>query len=124
MELKGKTRLVILLLLAGVLTFSGVVFAGTTGKIAGKVVDKETGETLPGVNVIIEGTGLGASTDLEGRYFILNIPIGAYTLKASMIGYVEMEIRNVEVIVDLTTTINFSLKPTIIEVAEAITVTA
>ena len=124
MELKGKIRLVILLLLAGVLTFSGVVFAGTTGKIAGKVVDKETGETLPGVNVIIEGTGLGASTDLEGRYFIINVPVGAYTLNASMIGYRPESKVGVRVSADLTTTAGFKLTSTVIEISEAIVVTA
>ena len=47
-------------------SFSSHVKAGTTGKIAGKVTDGETGEALPGVNVIIEGTQLGSATDIEG----------------------------------------------------------
>ncbi|RKY70485.1 MAG: hypothetical protein DRQ24_09190 [Candidatus Latescibacterota bacterium] len=124
MELKGKIRLVAFLLLAGLLTFSGIVFAGTTGKIVGKVVDEETGEVLPGVNVVIEGTGLGASTDLEGRYFIINIPVGTYSLKASMIGYTPESKVGVKVSADLTTTVDFKLSPTVIESPEAIVVTA
>ncbi|CUS92585.1 Domain of unknown function (DUF4480), partial [Candidatus Kryptonium thompsonii] len=43
------------------------------GKIAGKVVDMETKEPLIGANVIIEGTLLGASTDLNGNYVILTV---------------------------------------------------
>ena len=52
------------------------LFAGTTGKIAGTVKDATTGEALPGSNVIIVGTTMGAATDTNGEYFILNIPPG------------------------------------------------
>ena len=52
------------------------LFAGTTGKITGRVVDAQTGEPLPFVQVILEGTGLGAVTDVEGYYVILNVPPG------------------------------------------------
>jgi hypothetical protein len=64
-----------------------VVEAGTTGKITGMVIDTETKESLPGANLIIEGTTMGAATDLDGYYVILNIPPGNYNLIASMIGY-------------------------------------
>ena len=43
------------------------------GGITGKVVDSETGEALPAVNVMIEGTVLGTSTDLEGNFKLQNI---------------------------------------------------
>jgi len=49
-------------------------FSGTTCKIAGRVIDAETGEPLIGVNVIIENTNMGAATDAEGEFFIINIP--------------------------------------------------
>ncbi|MDZ7625174.1 MAG: carboxypeptidase-like regulatory domain-containing protein [Ignavibacteriaceae bacterium] len=62
-------------------------FAGTTGKIAGKVTDSKTGEALPFVNILIEGTNLGAATDIDGNYVILNIPPGKYNVKAQYIGY-------------------------------------
>lgn len=39
------------------------VFAATTGKVAGVVSDAETGDALPGANVILEGTSMGAATD-------------------------------------------------------------
>ena len=41
--------------------------AGTTGKIAGTVRDSRTQEPLPGVNVVVQGTMLGASTDIDGQ---------------------------------------------------------
>lgn len=100
------------------------LYGGTTGKIAGRVVDKESGEPLPGVNVIIEGTAWGASTDLEGYYFIINIPPGVYSLRASMMGYEQMKVTHAKVSVDLTTKINFGLASTVLDLGEEIIVTA
>ncbi len=85
------------------------VYADITGKIAGRVVDAKTGEPLPGVNVIIIGTQMGAATDMNGYYFIVNIPVGKYSIKASMISYAPTEVSDVQVNVDLTTTVNFKI---------------
>ena len=57
------------------------------GKIMGVITDVKTHTPLPGVNVIIKGTYMGAATDLNGEYFITNISPGQYDLEASMIGY-------------------------------------
>ena len=92
-----------------------VLFAGVTGKITGRVIDKDTGEPLPGVNVIMEGTMLGAATDINGMFIILNIPVGTYTLKSSYIGYKDIVITNVRVHADLTTEQNFELPTTVLE---------
>ena len=48
------------------------IFAGTTGKISGKVVD-ENNQPLIGCNIVVKGTSLGAATDIKGENFILNI---------------------------------------------------
>ncbi|MDZ7346813.1 MAG: carboxypeptidase-like regulatory domain-containing protein, partial [candidate division KSB1 bacterium] len=85
------------------------LFSATTGKIIGVVTDKATGEALAGANVMIEGTTLGAATNAQGGYIILNVPPGIYTLKASFIGYQVVRISNVRVSVDLTTEVNFQL---------------
>ncbi|MBN2280310.1 MAG: TonB-dependent receptor [Candidatus Marinimicrobia bacterium] len=85
------------------------IFAGTTGKIAGRVIDSETGSALIGVNVIVEGTSTGAATDSDGYYAIVNVNPGLYSLKATMIGYQLVVQTNVQVMVDLTTTINFEM---------------
>ncbi len=106
-----------------VLLFFTLLFAGTTGKIAGTITDVETGETLPGVNVIIEGTSFGAVTNLEGYYVILNVPPGTYVLKAKMVGYAEQRIQDVKVNIDLTTPLNIKLKPQVLE-GETVTVVA
>lgn len=100
------------------------IFAGTTGKIVGSIKDADSQQPLPGVNVIIEGTTLGAATDLDGNYVIVNIPPGVYNLKTTMMGYQPVVIENVRVRVDLTTTINSKLSPTILEAEEAVTIVA
>ncbi len=58
-----------------------------SGKIHGRVRDAKTGSALPGATVLLKGTSLGASTDLEGRYSITGIPAGSYTVRTSYVGY-------------------------------------
>jgi hypothetical protein len=112
-------KLILVLLLIPV-----VIFAQSSGKIAGVVVDKSTGEPLPGVNVILEGTTLGASTDIDGYYVILNVPVGVYDIRANYIGYKDVVVEGVRISASLTTEINFQLEPTTLELEEAIVVTA
>ena len=112
------------MILAHLVGFYALSWAGTTGKIVGYVTDADSGEPLPGANVIIEGTTMGAATDLEGYYIILNVPPGIYTLVASMIGYQRMRIENVRVSINFTSKVNFQLKSTVLEVSEEITVVA
>ncbi|HRU62317.1 MAG TPA: carboxypeptidase-like regulatory domain-containing protein, partial [Bacteroidia bacterium] len=70
---------------------------GLSGRVTGVVIDKANGETLIGVPVMIEGTTLGAVTDLDGRYLITNIPNGTYNIVFRYIGYTTKIIRNVAV---------------------------
>ena len=97
-----------------------IVHAGTTGKITGVVKDAQTGEELVGASVLIEGTTMGAATDIEGYYVILNVPPGNYNVVASAVGYSRKTITGVSVSVDLTTTLNIDLAPTVIEGEEVI----
>ncbi|MBI5868821.1 MAG: TonB-dependent receptor [candidate division Zixibacteria bacterium] len=83
--------------------------AGTTGKISGVVTDKETGQPIPGAAITIEGTTLGALSNESGEFVLLNIPVGTYTLKGSLVGYSAMAVQNVSVSVDLTTYQDFQL---------------
>ncbi len=68
-----------------------------TGTIRGRVIDNETGEAMIGVNVYLDSTTLGGSTDLNGNYTIKNIPPGTYTLVGSFITYATKRIEGVEV---------------------------
>ena len=47
-----------------------VIWAGVSGKIYGRITDRDNGDPLPGVNVIVNGTSQGAATDADGEYFI------------------------------------------------------
>jgi len=62
-----------------------------TGSLTGTVVDDETGETIPGVNVQVVDLQRGAATNAEGVYTIQNVPVGTYTLRATFVGYQAFE---------------------------------
>ncbi len=101
-----------------------IIFPGQTGKIAGTVKDKSTGEPLIGVNIFIEQTSIGAASDINGDYFIINVSPGEYTVVASMIGYQSMKVTKVIVTADKTTNINFELDVQRLELNEEVVVTA
>jgi len=115
-------KVIVFLLIAMALPM--MAYAQSSGKISGVATDKETGEPLPGVNVIIEGTATGAATDIDGYYVILNVPVGLYTIRATYIGYKDYAIENLRVSAGITTEINFALQPTTLELEESIIVTA
>jgi hypothetical protein len=94
------------------------VAAQEAGKIRGIITEASGGGPLPGANVSIEGTVLGATTDAEGTYIILNISPGTYTLRASMVGYQTINKTNVLVTSGRTIPIDFSLKEAILESSE------
>lgn len=100
------------------------LFAGTTGKIAGTVTDGNTGDPLPGVNVVVEGTFLGAATDLDGFYAILNLPPGEFTVTFNMVGYASQKLTKVRVSIDQTTQLIVKLTEEALEIGETITVVA
>ncbi|HEY6190837.1 MAG TPA: TonB-dependent receptor [Bacteroidota bacterium] len=100
------------------------VLAGTTGKIVGHVKDAQTKEALAGVNVLVQGTSLGAATDLEGYYAILNVPPGSHTIIASAIGYAKKTVADLAVSVDLTSTLDLEMSATVVEVSPEIVITA
>jgi len=86
-----------------------ILIFSQTGKIVGKVTDLETGDALIGANVLVNGTNLGAATDVNGDYVILNTPPGTYTIVARYIGYREVRMENIRVSVNLTTEVLFQL---------------
>ncbi len=104
------------------LMVSLLCFAGNTGKISGRITDKKTGEPVVGATVYIKNLKLGASTDVNGEYYILNIPPGVYTLTISMIGYRTVSNSNVTVILDRTTTQNIGLETVSLEQKEVVIV--
>lgn len=95
MEVKSKmlTKTYAVFLAFFVVMLTSQLSWAAAGRIEGKVKDVSTGEPLPGVTIEIEGTSLGAATDLGGNYFIANIPVGSYTLKVSYVGYKSKTIK-------------------------------
>ena len=98
----------------------GSLQAGTTGKLAGRVTIKGAGEPMIGANVLINETDLGAATDAEGNYYILQVPPGKYEVRFTMIGYQDLVMNNVRIHVDLTTTINAELSESVIGMNEVV----
>jgi len=98
-------------LLICLLPFSSVLAQGgaNTGSIAGKIVDSDTGDDLISANILLEGTTIGAATDLTGSYFIKYVPAGTYDVRVSYIGYEQKRITGVEVKGGQTVTLNVSL---------------
>jgi outer membrane receptor protein involved in Fe transport len=106
---KGKAVLPFLLLL---LVLPALVFSGVTGKISGVIKDAATGEKLMGVNIQLVGTTLGGVTDIQGSYFVINVPPGTYSLQATMVGYEKTIITGVRVSSDHTTPVDIALQST------------
>jgi outer membrane receptor protein involved in Fe transport len=90
--------------------FSNTLFAQTgVGKISGKVIDADTKEPLIGANIILLNTNLGAATDIEGNYFILNITPGTYDVKVSYVGYAPKTYEDVRIVANITYELNAEL---------------
>ena len=98
------------------------VFAGTSGKISGRVTDGANREALVGVNVTVVGTTLGGTTDVNGNFTILNVPPGTYQARASLVGYTTTVFAGVVVNIDQTTTLDVELKQQVIESGEVVIV--
>ena len=115
---------IISITLAVLLLFcANLVMAGITGKISGRVIDKETGDPLVGANVVIQGTNMGAASNLNGEYTILRVPPGIYSVTAIYMGYAKLIVEQVRVRIDQTTKIDFFLKPAAIK-GERVTIIA
>ena len=79
-----------------------------TGQVNGTITSAESGQPVPSVQISIRGTRLGAITNADGRYRILNVPAGSQVLQTASIGYTAME-QPIVVIADSAITVNFSI---------------
>ena len=95
-------------------------YAGTTGKVAGKVIDATTNEPLLGANVLILGTSLGATTDVEGYFTINNLLPGTYSIVVSFVGYKRTTVTDVLVKIDLTTRVDVKMQQDVVQGEEVI----
>lgn len=94
--------------------------ARAPGRIVGRVVDQASGAPLPLVQVYIPGTTLGVLTNDEGRFLILNVPPGVYTVEARSMGYADARAVNVQVPDGGTVEVNFTLRITALSLDEIV----
>ncbi len=94
--------------------------ANQEGSISGVVNSAEDGKPLPGVNVIVQNTVLGAATDADGKFHIEGIPQGTYTLAFSMIGYSRRVVGDIEVKSHETTSVAVDLFPLPVQTAPVV----
>jgi TonB-dependent receptor len=114
-----------LIYLSLIFTFvSTVSHAQETGKIAGKVSDKKTGETLIGLTVKLAGTNLGVSTNIDGKYILGGLKPGKYTLSFSYVGYPTKQITEVEVSSGKVTNLDVLMEETSIQNLKEVVITA
>ena len=109
MERIELLRSVLQLSLILLLFASSFINAGTTGKLAGKVLDSEVKEPVIGATVLLQGTHLGAVADLEGYYYINNISSGIYTVVVTSIGYHKVTIQKISIRIDQTTRLDVNI---------------
>ena len=114
--------LTFLLSLAVVFVLLPGLVLGQSGKIRGIITDAETGDVLMGANVLIQGTQLGAATDENGEFLILNVPVGRYDIVATYMGYQKVTIENVIITNGLTTYRDVEMPKVVLEGQEVVIV--
>lgn len=106
--------------LLSLIVLSNIAFAGTTGKLAGKVTDSQTGEPVVGATILIQGTSMGAATDVNGYYYVDYIPPGNYVVEISAVGYQKTIVKAVPIKIDLTFTLDVKLDPKAVSTKEVV----
>ncbi|MEZ5360072.1 MAG: TonB-dependent receptor [Candidatus Zixiibacteriota bacterium] len=120
----GRVTAPLLMLVLILLLCTSHALTSTTGKIAGVVTDNDSFDELPGATIRVVGTPIAVKADLDGEYYIINLPVGVYTLSVSMMGYETIVIKDVRVLMDLTTPIDFELAPSPLDMQKSVTVLA
>ena len=93
-----------------------------TVTIKGTIVDSLNNDPLPGANVILPGTSIGAATDVDGKFLLRNIPVGSYRIRASYVGYDPQEFT-IELVAGRTLELEFELNPVSLE-GQTVVITA
>jgi outer membrane receptor for ferrienterochelin and colicin len=97
------------------LCLTAETLGGTTGLLEGRVTNKHTREALPGVNIRIVGTTLGASADAEGFFHVPNVRAGVYSVQVSAIGFRTVLLHEVAILPDLRTRLDVEMEPSAVE---------
>ena len=101
---------------------SGLLFS-SNGKLTGTITQKSDNAPAVGVNIMIADTYLGAASAQDGRFVILNIPPGTYSVRVDAIGFAPVVLQNVRITTSQTTEINIKLDESVVE-GQEVTVVA
>lgn len=112
-----------ILLIFTIVLLLPVLLLAQDGKLRGKITDKTTGDPLIGTTISLEGTMLGAASDINGDFVVLSVPPGIYSIKVSYVGYATVTISNVRVLSNVTITQDFALTSDAIQI-EAVEIIA
>jgi hypothetical protein len=94
-----------------------------TSSIKGEVYDGTTKEPLVGVNILVVGTTLGSSSDVDGQFSISRVPMGTYSLRITAVGYTPFIATDIVVSVAKPAEIRIPLEESTVQI-EAVQVTA
>ncbi|MFA7290312.1 MAG: TonB-dependent receptor [Melioribacteraceae bacterium] len=114
------SKVVLLFLVVAFITFPSIINAQEKGSIVGKITDGSNNDVLIGANVLVTGTSIGASSDLDGYYSIKNLTPGTYQLKFSFISYQTIFVDNIKVEAGKETKINVTMQTTSTELSEVV----
>ena len=110
--------LFVIAILALVAGFASDGFAqkAEVGRVTGTVLDASTGDPLIGATVQIEGTTIGAKCDLDGKFTLKDVPVGAHTLIVSMVGYAQTKVTSVEITSGGVESLDITMKSEALEI--------
>ncbi len=108
-----------IVLAIAVLIFSVSIYA-QSGKIEGRITDVSNNEPLPFVNVIIDGTNIGSSTDFDGKFIFTGIEPGFVNLRASFVGYSSLLSDDILITNSGTSYIELKMTPTSTKLDEVV----
>lgn len=105
-----------------VILSSLIIYSQETGSISGTIKDANSGEALPGVNVIVKGTYYGAATDINGKFKISNISVGSYNIEISLIGYKSVQYTGTQIEADKNKDLSVRLEETVLTLGQDVVV--
>ncbi len=107
--MEGVIKKLLLIAVAFLMSAAIISAQSSAGKLAGQITDADTGEPLIGANIVIVNSNMGAATDINGEYYILNITPGTYDVKISYVGYSSKTIQGIRIVAGVTFELNESL---------------
>jgi outer membrane receptor protein involved in Fe transport len=88
---------------------TSLLASAQTGSVSGLVSDAVTKEPIIGASILVEGTSIGTSTDLEGKFILKNVPVGSQTIIVTFVTYKTQPVSGIAVVAGQTTDVNIEL---------------